>query len=525
MINFRVAAVCSTIFIIVACTGKNPSGSEMSDNNSLKTFGEKGYVLGPEHGFAGGGDDYFWSMIQDDMARIVCAGHSAADSVRKHGLIVRYLPDSRLDSSFGGKGYVLFPPASLTGTILNQKNFDVHFKAVSGQKDGSYVAAGWIKTGVGEENITTYKSLLVRFLNDGHLDSTFGDFAPNTGRRLGYVIGQGTEFSNHGFAGYNDSLSMPRDEFVSLAVDKHDRIVAVGIARERYHEWFDRTLITRFSSDGKLDLTFNKTGYQVGNAWDGKQWYGDGYWDELRSVAIRNDGSIVSSGWTATKDFAERALVTCHLPDGSFDPSFNTAVTPGYVHGPEKSRLGWKKEVLYGISLDNEGKILTGGFAFNEDNNIGPLFERYLPDGRLDSSFAGCGYAAHKVGSFSGRPVEYYINARTDRLNRVYAFGFTAHSDGGDPESGLIVRYTQDGRIDSTFNPAGKPFPGMLSSENGDGTSVFGDKIMAAFWMVDFLPDNSFYVAGMNDSRTLLAKYTGQGILSAQTNYQNQLYK
>ena len=513
MINSRVAAFCVIVFMAVSCTGNDPSTKDTSVTDNSKTFGDKGYVLGPEEGFAGGGDDFFWSMMLDDSARIVCAGHSAADSVRKHGLIARYLPDSRLDSTFGGVGYVLFPPTRETCA-----DFDVHFKAVSGQLDGGYVACGWIKTGVGEENITTYKSLLVRFLPDGRPDSTFGDTDPVTGKKLGYVIGRGTELDNHGFAGYDDSLSMPRDEFVSLAVDDQNRIVAVGIARERYHEWFDRTLITRFTPDGTLDLSFNKTGYQVGNAWDGKQWYGDGYWDELRSVAIRSDGSIVSSGWTATKNFAERALVTCHLPDGSFDPTFNAAHTPGYVLGPEKSRLGWKKEVLYGIGLDNNGKILTGGFAFNEDNNIGPLFERYTQDGRLDSSFAGCGYAAHEVGSFSGRPVEYYINARTDNLNRVYAFGFTAHSDGGDPESGLIVRYTPDGPIDSTFNPTGQPYPGVLSSEKSDGSSAFGGKVMTAFWMLDFLPDNSFYVAGMNDGRTLLAKYSEQGTLSGLEN-------
>ena len=508
MINSRVAAFYMIMLIAVACTGNNPSNRDIAVTNIPKTFSDKGYVIGPEKGFAGGGDDYFWSMIQDDSSRIVCVGHSAADSICKHGLIARYLPDSRLDSSFGGTGYVLFPSLMEPGD-----DFEAHFKAVAAQQDGGYVACGWIKTGVGEENITTYKSLLARFLRDGRLDSAFGDSDPSNGKKLGYTVGQGTELDNRGFAGYDDSLSMPRDEFVSLAVDKQDRIVAVGIARERYHEWFDRTLIARFTPDGRLDPAFNETGYQVGNSRDGKQWYGDGYWDELRSVAIRSDSSIVSSGWTATKNFAERALVTCHLPDGSFDPDFNSANTPGYVLGPEKSRLGWKKEVLYGIGLDNDGKIITGGFAFNEDNDIGPLFERYLPDGRLDSSFAGCGYAVHKVGSFSGRPVEYYINARTDNLNRVYAFGFTAQSDGGDPESGLIVRYTPDGRIDSTFNPTGKPFPGVLSSEKEDSTSAFAGKIMTAFWMLDFLPDNSFYAAGMHDGRTLLVRYSEQGVI------------
>jgi hypothetical protein len=54
----------------------------------------------------------------------------------------------------------------------------------------------------------------------------------------------------------------------------------------------------------------------------------------------------------------------------------------------------------------------------------------------------------------------------------------------------------------------------MIQSIRFDANSMFGRNMNDSFWLTGFLADNSLFVAGLNDKRTLLAGYNADGCLA-----------
>lgn len=264
------------------------------------------------------------------------------------------------------------------------------WESVSGgalQADGKVLLAGYAQFGGGGD----FRFSVVRFDPDGSLDTTFG----TSGRASG-----------------------PRGFATGIAVQPDGRIVLVG--------WDNAGgfILTRLSSDGTFDSTFGTNGVVRTRIGDSA---------EAGAVAVQGDGKLVAAGTSRPTDQSSLRVLALarYLPDGTLDPSFgsNGTSTAAVVTGAVS---------VSSMVLQPDGRIVVGGRL---DDQIGVA--RFLPDGRLDTSFAADGVVTTPVGSSaSGNGVALQADGRI-----VVA--------GTGREGFVLVRYERDGRLDAGFGDGG----------------------------------------------------------------------
>jgi uncharacterized delta-60 repeat protein len=196
-----------------------------------------GYVLGPAAGFGGGGVDVFNSIYLDPTTwSIVGVGTSTNGAGDVMSLTVRYLFAGALDT--GGfnapNGYAL---GTSNGLALGH----------SDSANAVVIDAGSsvFTTGSTLNPSLNSRTFLMKYLSTGVLDTAgFGN--PN-----GYALGP-----NPGFA------SSTTDNFYAIGLDPiTGRILAAG---RSYNGTVYQYLVTRYTTAGALDTTFNTTGYALG---------------------------------------------------------------------------------------------------------------------------------------------------------------------------------------------------------------------------------------------------------------------
>lgn len=146
-----------------------PNGYEFAlvrydSNGNLDTsFGNNGTIAQS----VGDGHDFITSLALQDDGKIIAGGHKwiANEPVKYDFVVARYNTDGSLDTSFGDNGIG-------SGNAVEGGNYIHNMKL---QADGKIVAVG--QTQVGD----TWKSTLVRFNENGVLDSTFGNNGVATG--------------------------------------------------------------------------------------------------------------------------------------------------------------------------------------------------------------------------------------------------------------------------------------------------------------------------------------------------------
>ena len=243
------------------------SVSNAQSGNLDSTFGTNGKVVG--FGFG----ECFASAIQQD-GKIIAAGRSDLNGGRDNFLIVRYLSNGELDSSFGSNGKVV------TGFVdANKGDYDYEaVYSISIQSDGRIIVAGDGYIGYPDVN---YNILLARYTKDGRLDSSFG------------INGK----VSHDFGG---------NEYASSMIMQPDgKLIVTG-------EMGNSILVARYMSDGNLDESFGNNGIVISN------FGGIGI---SRSVALQSDGKIVIAGGTNVGS-GEKFLVVRYLSDGNLDVTF-----------------------------------------------------------------------------------------------------------------------------------------------------------------------------------------------------------
>ncbi len=316
------------------------------------TFGETGEVI---TSFAD--LNYFYSeilatLVQPD-GKIVAAGRGNIDDdsfpdprVNIDVLLARYMPDGSLDSSFGENGKV----------TTDFRLFE-YGNAVALQPDGKIVVGG--KTG--PTALGTFNFLLLRYMPDGRLDASFGDG--------GRVV---TNFAY----GYQNIIN-------SIAIQPDGKIIAGGSSTEvGAPENSGRFALARYNTDGSLDESFGTGGIVITDY--------SSRGDFCSSIALQPDGKIVAAGIEGHRfpgiDRENMAMCRYNV-NGTLDKTFgnNGKVTTLFEEG---------NSVAMSVLLDSRGKILLGGGAGGYTAFNYPLTEsdnfaicRYLPDGRMDSTF------------------------------------------------------------------------------------------------------------------------------------------
>ena len=339
-----------------------------SDGAPDGTFGSGGIVTNR----VGEAINALFSLAVAPDGKIVAAGTADPGTGNTGFAVARYLPDGRLDPSFGDNGTVV---TSFLGTA----------EAVAIQSDGKIVVAG----GNVQLPSLALQFGLARFEADGDLDPSFGNGGTQT-----------------------TSFPTGLSEALGLALDRQERIIGAGAAGQVDDSTF---ALARYLSGGNLDPTFGADGlvttplgdggavadalailpnarivaagrdaagrfalarYRPNGALDGS--FGDGGViataigsDALaQALAIRAGARVVAAGSTTTGDRTDFALAS-YKPTGKLDKQFGAG-------GVVTTRFAGQDTVAEGVAFQSDGKLVAAGSAMDAQMHGQFASARYL---------------------------------------------------------------------------------------------------------------------------------------------------
>jgi uncharacterized delta-60 repeat protein len=292
--------------------------------------------------------------VQAD-GKIVVAGAVFTDPQRRGSnfALARFNPDGSLDSNFGTNG--------LLTTNLGATS---QIKALAIQPNGRIVVAG-----IASSNTANVHGAVQRFTVDGTLDSSFGTSGTE---RVQFeiralklqsdgkiVIAGGRQNSNQVYVerlltnGTPDNGNFDRFGVVSiqivgslsstvqaLVIQANGKIVLAGNTTNATGHG---TVLTRFTNDGKFDLTFGRNGFvQTPIVPTG---------DQIGGLAIAPDGTLVSAASDNNKFKLAR-----YSADGA---NLGTTTTGFGLFAAQANALG----------IRADGKIVVAGSANNGSND------------------------------------------------------------------------------------------------------------------------------------------------------------
>lgn len=215
---------------------------------------------------------------------------------RSFVVLIRYLANGTLDTTFNGTGEVIAEWGSSVVAIAVQPNGKILALA-----NGEGPRFGWAP-------------VLARYNENGTLD---------------------TDFGSNGFATIRYSATSI-DTVFSISLQPDGKIVVGGQSGEYGHEGTYGPLLVRYLDNGVLDASFNGTG-MVSTPISG--WMG-------AYATVQSDGKIVSVGSSS-----KRYLLTRHNSDGSLDHGFNNnGIAVSTVVG----------DYIAAVTIQSDGKIVAG---------------------------------------------------------------------------------------------------------------------------------------------------------------------
>ncbi|MCG2417542.1 T9SS type A sorting domain-containing protein [Aequorivita sp. F47161] len=294
----------------------------LPDGSLDPTFGIGGLVTTQIGDFY---EEYFNSLhIQPDQKIITSTTFFENGEVGF--LLVRYLPNGTLDTSFGTDGIVKTSYAEnyLSGTVL--------------LPDGKILAGGSSTNG-GDNSI-----LLVKYLPDGSLDTSFG-----TNGSLFHFIN-------------NESFKV-----FGIKVQSDGKILVPYKTEENFVKKFQ---IARFLPNGVLDTDFGVVGIvEIESSTEVFH----------SSITIQDDGKILMSLRTQPGTSIKR-----FLPSGEIDTSFGNNGTT-IIDGDMFTALK--------ILVQPDDAIIVFGITFGFEPDFNRTY-RFNSEGILDTTFGANGYTA-----------------------------------------------------------------------------------------------------------------------------------
>lgn len=264
-------------------------------------------------------------------------------------------------------------------------------------------------------------------------------------------------------------------ECYASALQNDDKIISVGTAFVINPFAGENFLIVRYTKDGTLDKSFSSNGIaaiNIGNEYE---------LQVAMSVEVQQNKKIVVSGYISKGAFQYNLdIATIRLnKNGSLDSSFgkNGIVTNDYGLG----------DVGNDIAIQHDGKIVVEGVSGGHFISV-----RYLPDGKLDSSFGNQGKV---ITVFDKSCAATALVLQPD--GKIIAAG-------NDEDKVLLARYLPDGRLDKNFGNKGKVRTDFTSTSD-----KINDMVLQ--------PDGKIIVAGKTDKfyidSLLIARYSSDGSL------------
>lgn len=300
-----------------------------------------------------------------------------------------FAQDGSLDLSFDTDGKVM---ASI-GT------FDDAAKGIVALDNGKILIAGHSYTA------NSYDFAVMQFLEDGSIDSSF---------------------SVYGYTTFG--INTNEDRANCLAVQPDGKILVGGFTNDGLG---DLMMVVRLLPTGEPDLSFgtNAAAIVPGNPNQ-----------RVESLVLQGDGKIVLTGGSSGSGNNDLIMVRLNA-DGSLD---NTFSTDGIVVTPVSANLD---DYGYSVKLQPDGKILVGGFSF-DNTNANFLIARYNTDGSLDNTFDGDGIVTAGIfGSFN--EYGYALDVQPD--GKILLAGYIDNSY----YDFIIIRINSDGNLDLSWGNSG----------------------------------------------------------------------
>jgi uncharacterized delta-60 repeat protein len=353
-----------------------------------------------------------------------------------------------LDTSFATNG------KAVTGL-----GADDYAEAMAVQPDGKLVVAGHANMG----GTTGTDFVLVRYLRDGAIDTTFG-----TGGKVSTDIDGGS------------------DQAFAVALQADGKIVVAG-SNDVSPKGKSFALV-RYNADGSLDATFG-TGGKVVTSFGSQS-------DTAYAVVVQPDGRIVAGGHTNTATRGVDFALARYQANGALDASFGAN---GQVVMP--IHAGNSRDSIYALALQTTGgelKIVAAGgegdftvARFNANGSIDAGFGigqgldavfgtvigaaravivtpdnkivvsghadhdfavlQLSEDGIADAGFGGTGRVVTKV-STTNWDEAHAVVRQADGKIVVGGWVYAGNSSSGDF---VVVRYNTDGTLDAGFGTGG----------------------------------------------------------------------
>ncbi|NUQ80717.1 MAG: T9SS type A sorting domain-containing protein [Bacteroidetes bacterium] len=295
--------------------------------------------------------------------------------------------DGDLDDKFGSGGIV----------VTDLKGASEWGRSVKIQPDGRILVGGYAMV---EEN---QDFLLIRYLEDGTLDDSFGISGIAT-----------TDIA--GGADYGYSVALLPDGMILLAGE-----VQTG---ESYH-----MAVARYHDDGTIDSTFGTDGVvivPVGNS--------SAAW----SVVTDENDYIWLAGQAVMLESNDMVVVRLK-PSGEPDPDFDS-------DGIATFDLGGN-DVAWSIALLSDGSFLAAGYTNLKGTDDFALIKGNS-EGRIDEGFGDLGSVILESNDGTDR----CRAVRLDFENHIY-LGGTLFEDG--KYKAAVIRLLSDGKADDTFGIKG----------------------------------------------------------------------
>lgn len=268
------------------------------------------------------------------------------------------------------------------------------------------------------------------------------------------------------------------------AVQWDGKIVVVG---HTYNETNSVDIaITRYNTDGSLDLSFGTGGKIITDSGDS---------DVALAVAIQYDGKIVIAGY-----YGGTSAIVRYFGNGALDSGFgaggvitipftsvriadlavqfdNKIIAVGQdwstggdffltrlnTNGRLDHRFGKNGKVVTdfsgfddyasGIALQADGKIVVAGYAYTSGAGFDVALARYTLNGRLDSSFGSGGKVVTNVGN--DEVAHKLVVQRDGKIVVVGASGIMDSVSVIVDGDFLLARYQPNGNLDTSFGVQG----------------------------------------------------------------------
>lgn len=250
----------------------------------------------------------------------------------------------------------------------------------------------------------------------------------------------------------------------AVAVQGDGRIVAAGPqGNGRKHEFG----VVRYTTDGRLDTTFNGRGFVTISLGEVD--------DVVGGLGIQPDGKIVVGGTSNPKGVSQPGFrphvfsLVRYTTDGQLDAGFGDG---GKVFTPVT-----KNEMAFASALviQPDGKIVVAGQALTDHRWPLPMSRydfavaRYLPDGRLDPTFGRHGVAVAALSSTSEDAVGALVLQPDGKI-------LVAGQTHGRYQADIgMLRLNADGTRDRGFGSDGQVVTRWKDGSHASGVAVQGD--------------------------------------------------